>query len=556
VKKLIFVFSIFIFFVCTPRLVFAETIHSFDVNIIVQKNGNMNVSETINYNFGDSQKHGIYRFISLFTKVGNLYRVIKIENIAVLRDNRAENFSTTDNAQDLNIKIGNANLTISGNHIYKISYTVLNGIGSNFSDHDEIYWNATGNDWQVPIEAADIKITTDFNAVQNNLICFTGVSGAKDSNCTTGDGQVSSTQELSPGEGLTVVAGYPVGTFPKSVLVNQPPKTLSATIMELLTANYYLIYVFLNLVLPLLLFYWYFKHKNKNNFGKPGVNFDIPKDENNDILRPALAGTIDTAKLEKDDVVATIFDLAIRKYIKMEEVDTKEKILGMIGNTKKDQKITRLNNKDSDLNEYEKTFMDYLFGDSKSFMISDSKLSFYTTFSQMETDVFSALVKKGYYSKNPKTQKSLLLALGIVSMVFILNIPLALTLLFLALKLNGRTPAGDEIDFKIDGLKLFLKSMDRNYQWQAEQLYIVEQMIPYAIALGYIDKFMEQLKIIKPDYNPSWYSGYNGNFYLGYAALYSSMNSSVITTAPSSSSGFGGGGFSGGGGGGGGGGSW
>ena len=240
----------------------------------------------------------------------------------------------------------------------------------------------------------------------------------------------------------------------------------------------------------------------------------------------------------------------------MEEVDKKEKILGMIGNTKKDQKIIRLKAKNDDLNEYEKNFMDNLFDSSNSVMVSDLKLGFYDTFSQMETDVFSALVKKGYYSKNPKNQKGILLFLGVMSMVFILNIPLGLTLLFLSLKLNGRTPTGDEIDYKIDGLKLFLKAMDRNYQWQAEQLYIVEQMIPYAIALGYIDKFMEQLKIIKPDYNPSWYSGYNGNFYLGYAALYSSMNSNVITTAPSSSSGFGGGGFSGGGGGGGGGGSW
>jgi hypothetical protein len=43
---------------------------------------------------------------------------------------------------------------------------------------------------------------------------------------------------------------------------------------------------------------------------------------------PALAGTIDTAKLEKDDVTATIFDLAIRRYIRMEEKDTKEKAIG------------------------------------------------------------------------------------------------------------------------------------------------------------------------------------------------------------------------------------
>jgi len=41
--------------------------------------------------------------------------------------------------------------------------------------------------------------------------------------------------------------------------------------------------------------------------------------------------------------------------------------------------------------------------------------------------------------------------------------------------------------------------MDRNYlNWQAEK-YTVEQMIPYD-GKGYMNKFMEALKILKPDY--------------------------------------------------------
>jgi hypothetical protein len=52
--------------------------------------------------------------------------------------------------------------TITGSHVYKISYTVENGIGSNYQDHDEIYWNATGNEWQVPIENAGTKIDNGF----------------------------------------------------------------------------------------------------------------------------------------------------------------------------------------------------------------------------------------------------------------------------------------------------------------------------------------------------------------------------------------------------------
>lgn len=554
-RKLLLLLILSLFFFFHPTFSFAETIHSFNTQITAHQNGLMDVTETINYDFGDLSKHGIYRDIPLVSKVGDLYRVIKIENINVTRDDQDENFITSVANNIADFKIGNANATITGSHVYKISYTVENGIGSNYQDHDEIYWNATGNEWQVPIENAGTKITTDFNAVQNNLICYTGGTGSTEKNCTVSNGQVSTTQALNSGEGLTVVVGYPVGTFPKSILLRKLPKTSSQALFDLLAKYYYLIYIFLNLVLPVILIYWYLRHRNKIKLGKPTVNFDIPKDENGEILRPALAGTIDTAKLEKDDVTATIFDLAIRRYIRMEEKDTKEKLLGVFDKSNKEQVITKLQNKTNDLNNYEITLMNRLFIDGDSVKVKDLRIDFYQTFQSMETDVFKLLIDKKYYTKNPKLQKGFLIFLVVV-VLLTLNLILAVVLFFLSKKLNGRTALGDELDFKIDGLKLFLKAMDRNYTWQMEQLYIVEKMIPYAVALGYIDEFMEQLKIIKPDYNPTWYTGYNGSFYLGYAALYSSMNTNVTNIAPSSSSGFSGGGFSGGGGGGGGGGSW
>ena len=554
-KKIFFFLILSAFFFIKPPISFAETIHSFDVQITAHKNGLMDIVEAINYDFGDLSKHGIYRDIPLVSKVGDLYRVIKIENVSVARDGQDENFSTSTADNTVTFKIGNADATITGVHLYKISYTVENGIGSNYTDHDEIYWNGTGNGWQVPIENASIKITTDFNVAQNNLICFTGIAGSTDKNCNVSSGQISTTQTLESEEGLTVVAGYPVGTFPKSVLLKELPKTDSEVVLGLLFKYYYLILIFLNLVFPVLLIYWYLKHKNKNKFGKPTVNFDIPKDEKGNILRPALAGTIDTAKLERDDVTATIFDLAIRKYIRMEEKETKEKVLGVFDQTNKEQLITKLKNQDASLSAYEKTLMDRLFQNDDSVNVKDLKLDFYQTFQDMETDIFQILVDKKYYTRNPKFQRFGLLFLAI-TFLFTLNFILSVVFFFLFKKLNSRTALGDEIDFRIDGLKLFLKAMDRDYKWQAEKFYVVEQMIPYAMALGYIDEFMAQLKIIKPDYSPTWYTGYNGSFYLGYAALYSSMNTNITNVAPSSSSGFSGGGFAGGGGGGGGGGSW
>lgn len=553
-RKYIFFIVFLVCFLTFKTNVFAEKITSFDVEIVAHKDGIMDVKETIGYDFENLERHGIFRFIPLYSKVGDLYRIIKIDNVKIERDGDKENFETTRDKEKISFKIGDADKTITGLHEYKISYTVENGIGSNFSDHDEIYWNATGNDWQVVIEKALVTFNTNFGLKPKNLICFEGAIGAKDKTCTVKDSTVTSSQILYPGYGLTAVAVYPKGTFPPSVLNKELPKTFGEKISEMLFRNLHIIWLLFNIVLPFILILWYQKKKNKKRFGKPAVNFEIPKDENGKRLAPALAGTIDTGRLERDDVVATLFDLAIRKYIALSEIKNKKSLLP----DKVTQKIIKLKDPSAssgqELNNFEKELFDRLFKTGDEISADELKKDFYKTFVEMETDIFKSLVDKKYYVKNPKVQRGFLLVFGMMAL-FTLNILLGIVLLFLSKKLIGRTALGDEIDFKIDGLKMFLKSMDRNYKWQAEKFYTVEAMIPYAMSLGYIDKFMEQLKIIKPDYNPTWYHGYAGGFYVSYGSFFSGVNSNITTSAPSSSSGASGG-SSGGGGGGGGGGSW
>lgn len=511
----------------------------------------MDVLETINYDFENLDRHGIYRNIPLYTEVGDLYRIIEIGNVTIERDGNPEKFSKIKNKDQIEFKIGNASKTITGAHVYKIYYTVSNGIGSNFLDHDEIYWNATGNNWEVVIEKAIVTVGTDFKAKSQRVICFTGRFSSREKNCKTEGDTTFSSKSLGPGEGLTVVSIYPVNTFPKSILSKNPPQDLGDKISNFLYKNYYIAFIILNFILAPYLIYWYWKNKNKKRFGKPTVNFDIPKDEKKQRILPALAGIIDTARLEKNDILATIFDLAIRKYIRLEEVKKQSKALGFINASHKEQIIKNLKKNTKDLTEFEKILTNRLFRNGDTLKVNELKGDFYKTFIELEKEAFNALVSKNYYTKNPKIQKILFLMAAIFS-IFTLNFILSGVLFFLFKKLIGRTSLGDEIDFKIDGLKLFLKSMDRNYKWQAESFYVVEQMIPYAIALGYIDEFMKQLKLIKPNYNPTWYHGYSGSFYAGYAGFYSSMTTNMTVSSSSGASG----GFSGGGGGGGGGGSW
>ena len=65
-----------------------------------------------------------------------------------------------------------------------ISYKVTNAVRW-FDDHDELYWNVTGNDWPVPIDSAAASITFPANAAGNlRAQAFTGAYGSQEQDAT------------------------------------------------------------------------------------------------------------------------------------------------------------------------------------------------------------------------------------------------------------------------------------------------------------------------------------------------------------------------------------
>ena len=555
-KKIILLLIFTFIILLSPQKTYAEEIiKNFDVTITAHQNGELSITEKIEYDFGSDNRHGIFRYIPTYTKLkdANLYRVSEITFTDVKRDGKAEKY-TTDYAPDkVEIKIGDPDRTIFGKHIYEINYQVKNGIAANFDTHDEIYWNITGNEWPVSIEKASATIKTDSNIKVNEVTCFTGGKGEEEKECSARIEETNAffttTSELFSDQGLTVVASYPVGTFPKSKLVDKPP-VLDPDFIAFLKV-YAIVWLLLNIIIAPVVWRKYQQKKNKISLGAPAVNFEIPKAEDGKVITPMEAGIIDNTKLEQNDVMATIFDLAIKKVIKIEEVE-KKKTLGIFGGNS-EYKLIRLKENDAVETEFEKTLLDKLFSSGKSEVNMKEIKTFYMTFQKLEKESFQSLIDRGFYVKNPKDQKAGLLVVGII-LTISANIILGPLLIYLSTKLNGRTEKGDKMDWQVEGLKIFLKNMKRHYNFQAKEAITVEKYIPYAMAFGFIDEFMDQLKDLAPEYKPTWYSGHT-NFYVMNSAFHSSMSGSFTTTAPSSSSGFSGG-SSGGGGGGGGGGSW
>jgi len=79
----------------------------------------------------------------------------------------------------LRITIGGPNLfVVSGAQTYIINYCVYNAIRT-FSDHDELYWNAAGDQWQVAIRSANVSLTLPEQSIPNlKMVCFTAPRAA------------------------------------------------------------------------------------------------------------------------------------------------------------------------------------------------------------------------------------------------------------------------------------------------------------------------------------------------------------------------------------------
>ncbi len=530
-----------------------EQITNFDSQIIARKDGTMVITETIDYDFGSDDRHGIYRFIPLVSSVGDLYRIITVNYQSVTRDGKPEPYSVSGGDNKSEIKIGDKDKTISGAHTYQIKYIVNNAIGSNYEDHDEIYWNITGNEWNIPINHVTATVQTDFDVNPTQAVCFSGFSASQDQNCEVRSDFVRfETADLGSGQGLTIVQSYPVNTFPKSTLSKKSPAQLSNEktlhLIQRIFSIYTFIWLFLNFVVSIWLILKYRNKPSARAFGPVGVNFDIPKDQDKQRIPPAEVGIIDNTLLDQNDVTATFFDLAIRKYILLSE----KKEIRKFAPDSTYQWIEKTDRQPNDLTDYETTLYNRLFRDGDKVKLDDLKTDFYKTFNQLEKQSFSQLKLRQIYDKNPRTQRANLVGLGML-LLFTGNIILAIVLFWLSSIMNGRTTYGDKLNWQVEGLKLFLKNMSRHYKWQAKNLITVEKYIPYAIAFGYINEFMEQLKVVYPDYQPTWYAG--NSFYHSWSGFYTGFSSNLTTSAPSSSSGFSGG-SSGGGGGGGGGGSW
>jgi uncharacterized protein (TIGR04222 family) len=267
------------------------------------------------------------------------------------------------------------------------------------------------------------------------------------------------------------------------------------------------------------------------------------------------------------DVTATIVDLAVRGYLRIEEIPKE----GWRG--KADWNLVQQKQSDEKLLPYERTLLDGIFesGGRPAVKLSELRNTFASKLQEVEGQLYDDVIDRGWFVRRPDRVRSFWTVTGVLAVVVgggvlvalaalthaaLLGIPVALAgLLLLAVAhwMPRRTAKGYGVLQRTRGFKRFIDESEKERARFAERHNLFSEYLPYAIVFHATDKWTRAFAGLNgelPD-TGGWYVG-PGPFTLG--AFNSSMEGFTTTTAgtiastpgTSGSSGFSGG-FSGGG---------
>ncbi len=548
----------------------AERIERFDVEIRADGSDAFEVLEKIRYDFESASRHGIYRTIPVRYGRGRAadYR-ITLDVLEVTDAVGASRpYRVRKAGSDLEIRIGSADRKVSGVQDYWVRYRIRRAVLW-FEEHDEIYWNVTGNAWGIPIDSASALVILPEIPQWTETACFTGRQGSVASACTTAPSGAlvafESDVPLGPGEGLTLVLGLPKGLLAE-------PSELSRFLDRV--SDYVSGFSLIPVAVFAAMFAFWRRHGRDVGVGDAlPVRYEPP-----DGLSPAEVGTVVDEKVDLPDITSTILDLAIRGFLRIEE----EESSGFLFLEKKDVRLRKLR-EGKDLKRHEAILFNRLFsGGMDSVLVSSLKDKFYTNLPEIREALYLEVSHtKGFFPSSPdKVRRNwgaggvVLGVLAVLAFVMLQRLDAAIALgaagaivLAFSRSMPRRTRRGRKAYEEILGFREFLQRVeaDRLERSGGRTAGRFEAILPHAIVLGAADEWANAFSDVYSE-PPDWYvSRHRGPF--NPVILVNDVGSSLSTIgksvssqpAPkggSGSSGLGGGGFSGGGFGGGGGGSW
>jgi len=535
-------------------------ITKFEAHIVVGTDGSVDVTEMITARFS-GKWNGIYRTVPVdyHTPQGFNWSLRLSETSATTDDGAPLKLESSRAGHFQKFKIWVPSAEDVTRTVW-LHYRVAGGLRF-FDDHDELYWNITGDEWDTPIESASAEITLPEGASGVRAIAFNGVYGstARDAKVKIDGGTVRVRMPKALGfqEGVTAVVGWNTGLVARPTAADKANRFLAVNWPLLLP---------LPVLFGMLALWW---RRGRDPRKRPvTVQYEPPKD-----VTPAEAGVLIDERADVRDVIATLVDMAVRGYIRIEEVE-EPKLFGLF--TSKEFVFHRLKPREEwrDLQDHERLLLEGLFdthGDSVE--LSDLKNEFYKSMGAIRTAVTKRLVTRGFYRADPTTVRAQW-HFGAVLLGFITfaaggamgakfgftPLPFAIAGALIAMIVGAigylmpaRTVPGTRTLEQVLGFEEFLSRVEKeNYARVVKTPEMFERFLPYAMAFGVERAWAKAFRDIVHE-PPRWYSGGNmtgfdaGNFSNRIGALSSSAGSAMSSSPRSSGgSGFSGGGSSGG----------
>ena len=549
-------------------------IENFRSETLVMPDGVIDVTETIQAHFIGGPWHGLYRTIPVeyVTPQGLNYTLFLDVKRVTDGAGRALKYESSRERHYRKLKIYIPDADNSTQNI-SIAYSVSDALRF-FEDHDELYWNVTGDEWDIPIQSASARIILPSGTTNIRANVFTGAYRSRAQNADAdiaGNGvEVRTREPLRLHEGLTVAVAFDKG------FVQEP--TTASRLALMFRSNWPL---GIPLAAFVAMFYLWWTHGRDPRLRPITAQYEPPNQ-----LTPGEVGTLVDNSADMRDITASIVDLAVRGYIAIEERQ-KDRMLGLMHDKDYNFIVQKDRGSWSTLKPHEQTLLEGLFtagtvGESVS--MSSLENHFYTNLPTIKSDIFSSLVGDGYYTTRPDSVRSAYIAAGVIGGFLLVfgGVKIASTQgmaplpFIIAGFLTGaiicafgwfmpaHTEQGTRALEGVLGFEDFLVHVESDrFNRMIRTPEMFEKFLPFAMALGVEKNWSRAFQGILTQ-PPQWYRGssYGPNFYpmmfTNDMSAMSSRASSVMASAPRSSGGSGfsggggssGGGFGGGGGGG------
>lgn len=328
-------------------------IDKYDINIFVNENNTFDITETITVHYNVS-RHGIIRTIPLKNTIARLDGTSSTNRAQVTNVSVDNEYKTSKENGNYNLKIGSAKHTVVGEQNYVIKYTY--NIGKDpIKDYDELYYNIIGSEWDTVIGNVTFSITMPKEFDSSKLGFSSGRKGSTDNSkveYSISGNKITGSYNgiLGVGEALTIRCELPEGYFVGA--------------KSALSLSIYLMFgiPILGLIISFIL--WFIFGRDEKIIET--VEFYPPEG-----LNSLEIGFLYKGGANNKDVVSLLIYLANKGYIKITE--TEEKSLFSWHYTTNGYKITTPKDYEVDNTNGEKIFLDALSSISNTFKITKLK---------------------------------------------------------------------------------------------------------------------------------------------------------------------------------------